>query len=344
MPLFKAGDLLFVLAAGLLLWGAQHHRKWDQFVPRPGTRISFPQFHTPSLFPQFHSPSLDWAPDIEVEFGWFAETGERIVWSGTRLAEQVSQGGVSLARGLRPPWNRWTQLAAEPQHVRTVVVDPGHGGRDPGAIGVRGLSEKWVTLRLSRALRSELEARGFRVITTRYGDQTVSLRRRIEIAEQQGGNLFVSLHANAAIQQDVNGIGTYYPDKSYARHNLRVAAGDSGTRAPQLDPAGRPFTYSNFSRTSSLSAELANAVHQRAVSSVRERYRSLSDRGVRSGPFYVLFLSSMPSVLVEVGFLTHQEEATRMQSETYLSLLAEAIAEGIAGHLTPATGIARTQP
>jgi N-acetylmuramoyl-L-alanine amidase len=213
-----------------------------------------------------------------------------------------------------------------------VVVDPGHGGRDPGATGVGGLQEKGVTLRLSRALRSELEARGFRVITTRYGDQSVSLRRRIAIAEQEGGDLFVSLHANAIPQQDVEGIVTYYPDKSYARHTERVAAEDSNTRDPQLDSLGRRFSDLTFSQTSDLSAELANSVHHRVVSNVREQHRSLSDLGVRSGPFYVLFLSSMPSVLIEAGFLTHQEEAARMQSDSYVSLLAKAIAEGIAGY------------
>jgi N-acetylmuramoyl-L-alanine amidase len=192
--------------------------------------------------------------------------------------------------------------------------------------------EKQVTLRLSRALRSELESRGFRVITTRYGDQTVSLRRRIAIAEQEGGDLFVSLHANAAPKPDVHGIGTYYPDKSYARHMLRVAAEGNNAQAPQVDSAGQPVSVSNFTQTYGLSAALANSVHHRAVSDVREQHPSLLDRGVRSGPFFVLFLSSMPSVLVEAGFLTHREEAARMQSDAYVSLLAEAIAEGIAGY------------
>jgi len=317
-----------VLAAGLLLWGAQHHRKLPQFVSRPGTSISLPRFDSTS----FDSASFDRALHVEVEVGWLAELGEQFVWSGMRLGEQLSQGAVSVAHGLRSPWSWSTRPSGELEPVRTVVVDPGHGGRDPGATGVEGLHEKWVTLRLSRVLRSELEARGFRVITTRYGDQTVSLRRRIAIAEQQEGDLFVSLHANATTERDVHGILTYYPDKSYERHTLRVAAEDGGTRPPKPDPAQQALTGPSFSQTSDLSAELADSVHKRVVSSVREQYRSVSDLGVRSGPFYVLFLSSMPSVLMEVGFLTHQEEAARMRSDTYVSLLAEAIAEGIAGY------------
>ena len=328
MSQFKARDLFFVLAVGLLLWGALHHRDLAEQIPRFGTPVSFQQLRAPSFDPA----SFDHALHVEVEVGWLAELGEQFVWTGMRLGEQVSQSAVSIAHGLRSPlsWPTWTP--AEPRQVRTVVVDPGHGGRDPGATGIGGLHEKSVTLRLSRALRSELEIRGFRVITTRYGDQTVSLRRRIAIAEQQRGDLFVSLHANAAPQQDVHGIGTYYPDKSYARHAVRVANEGSDRRAPQTDSAGRPFTDSNFSQTSDLAAELANSVHHRVISTAREQYRSLPDRGVRSGPFYVLFLSSMPSVLVEVGFLTHREEAARMQSDSYVSLLAKAIAEGIAGY------------
>jgi N-acetylmuramoyl-L-alanine amidase len=323
VPRIKTRDVVFVLAIGLLLWGAQHHRKWPQMISRPGTRIALPQFP---------SPDFDRAPHLEIEVDWLTELGEHVAWSSMRLAEQFSQRAANVADGLRSPWSWPTRPTNEHQYVRTVVVDPGHGGRDPGATGVGGLHEKEVTLRLSRALRSELETRGFRVITTRYGDQTVSLRRRIAIAEQEGGDLFVSLHANAAPQPGVQGIVTYYPDKNYARHILRVAAAGNGTPAPQLDSAERPPTDSSFTHTSDLSAELARSLHHRLVAGVRERYRSLADLGVRSGPFYVLFLSSMPSVLVEAGFLTHPEEAARMQSDAYVSLLAAAIADGIASY------------
>lgn len=324
MPRFKATDLFILLAVGLLMWVFLDRSRWQQLVVRPATQLSFPQFDPPSRH--------DWTPHAEVEVGWLAELGERFVWSGMRLAERFSQEAVSVASGLRSPWSWTTQPAGELHFVRTVVVDPGHGGRDPGATGVGGLSEKWVTLRLSRALRSELENRGFRVITTRYGDQTVSLRRRIEIAEQEGGDLFVSLHVNASTEHDVHGLMTYYPDKNYARHARRVADGAGGTPAAQLHLAGRTLIDSDSSKMFDLSAELAGAVHQRTVSGVRDSYRSLSDRGVRSGPFFVLFLSSMPSVLMEVGFLTHQQEAGRMRSDAYVSLLAAAIAEGIAGY------------
>jgi N-acetylmuramoyl-L-alanine amidase len=221
------------------------------------------------------------------------------------------------------------RLSSELRPLRTVVVDAGHGGSDPGAIGVGGLTEKWVTLRLARALVPLLEAQGFRVVQTREGDETLSLEERTARAEGEGGDLFVSLHANAAPRGSVRGIETYYLDKSYERHALRVASMENGVPQVELDPLQRALAELRVSHTSLLSAALAKSVQKSIVSDVRKRYRSVEDLGVKRGPFYVLFLASMPSILVEAGFVTHRAEARRLGSDAYLELVAEAIAEGV---------------
>jgi N-acetylmuramoyl-L-alanine amidase len=222
------------------------------------------------------------------------------------------------------------RLSAELRAVRTVVVDPGHGGSDPGATGVGGIQEKLVTLRVARALRPKLEAQGLRVVLTREGDRSLTLEERTAIAEGVRGDLFLSIHANAAPRPQLQGIETYYLDKGHERHTLRVAAHENGVRAADLDPLQRTLASFRVSQSSEQSALLAAAVHGELVSGVRGRFGEARDLGVKTGPFYVLFLSSMPSILIEAGFLTHREEARRLASPAYAELVAEQIARGVA--------------
>jgi N-acetylmuramoyl-L-alanine amidase len=209
------------------------------------------------------------------------------------------------------------------------VIDPGHGGTDLGALGRGGLSEKTVTLRFARMLRPKLEAQGLRVVLTREDDRTLSLEARTAIAEGVQGDLFLSLHANAAPRRQLQGIETYYLDKSHERHTLRVAAAENGVSPAELDPLQRTLASFRVSQSSEQSAGLAAAVHGELVRGLRGRYPSVRDLGVKTGPFYVLFLSSMPSILVEAGFLTHAEEARRLASPAYLDLVAARIAQGV---------------
>jgi N-acetylmuramoyl-L-alanine amidase len=239
-------------------------------------------------------------------------------------------------RGAAPPGRRGgasdpgaPRLAPDLRALRTVVVDAGHGGRDPGARGRGGIVEKHVTLRIARALRRRLEAEGLRVVLTRDGDRSLGLEERTALAEGVGGDLFISLHANAAPRGELQGIETYYLDKSHERHNLRVAAHENGVPPAALDPLQRTLAALRASETSDQSAALAAAVHGELVRGLRGRYREVDDLGVKTGPFYVLFLASMPSILVEAGFLTHPVEARRLASADYAELVAARIARGV---------------
>jgi N-acetylmuramoyl-L-alanine amidase len=254
---------------------------------------------------------------------------------GPRPADAPAPGRAFAARpgsrrGAGPPRGA-PRLAADLRGVRTVVVDPGHGGSDPGAMGIGGLREKLVTLRIARALRPKLEAQGLRVVLTREGDDTLSLEERTAIAEGVGGDLFLSIHANAAPRAQLQGIETYYLDKSHERHTLRVAAHENGVAAAELDPLQRTLASFRVSQSSEQSALLAAAVQAELVRGLRGRFGGgVRDLGVKTGPFYVLFLSSMPSILVEAGFLTHREEARRLGSPAYAEVVAERIARGVA--------------
>ncbi len=222
--------------------------------------------------------------------------------------------------------------------VHTVVVDAGHGGADPGAIGPGGLREKDVTLAVALDVEKRLVARGFRVVMTRRNDATVSLEERTALAEGVGGDVFLSIHVNAAARSNANGIETYYLDRTHERHTLRVAARENGVPASALDPLQRAVAGLRIGEVGASSATLARTVHGELIRGVRDAFGSVANLGVKQGPFHVLFLSSSPSILVEVGFLTHRSEARRLQTRWYRQVLAEHIARGLAqyrSHGTP---------
>jgi N-acetylmuramoyl-L-alanine amidase len=229
--------------------------------------------------------------------------------------------GERDAEGLRLP--------AGLRGIQTVVLDPGHGGRDPGAIGVGGVREKQVTLALARALAEDLEALGFDVVLTRKDDRFLDLEERTAIAEAARGDLFVSLHANAARRVSVRGVETYYLDENHERHSLTVAARENGVDPSEVNELQRTLAKLRVSEVSPHSRRLAELIQHRIVSGMPRPFRPVPDLGVKKGPFYVLFLSSMPAVLVEAGFLTNRTEAKRLRDAAYRDALAEQIARAL---------------
>lgn len=212
--------------------------------------------------------------------------------------------------------------------IRTVVVDPGHGGKDPGAIGVGKLFEKKVTLRVSKALGKALEELGFQVVYTRQDDRTLTLEERTAFAESANGDLFISVHANAAPRHSVRGVETYYLDQNHERHALNLAARENGIPRGEVNVLQETLAKLHMEELSPHSHRLARAVQQRLVTGLPRKLRP-DDLGVKKGPFYVLFLSNMPAILVEVGFLTNKTEAKRLRDGKYLDLLGAQIAEGV---------------
>jgi N-acetylmuramoyl-L-alanine amidase len=248
-------------------------------------------------------------------------------------------------------WRTPERESAEPRlpsgmrSVQTVVVDAGHGGQDPGAIGIGGLREKDVTLKLAVALGRRLEDRGFRVVQTRADDRKLGLEERTAIAEAARGDLFVSLHTNSAPRRSVKGVETYYLDADHDRHSLTVAARENGIDRREVNPLQRMMAKLRVSEVSLHSRRLAQLVQHEIVHGMPRRYRPVGDLGTKKGPFYVLFLSSMPAALVETGFITNRTEAKRLRDQGYLNAMADQIAEALvryrAGGPTVASGSAR---
>jgi N-acetylmuramoyl-L-alanine amidase len=237
-----------------------------------------------------------------------------------------------------------SRLPADLRIPQTIVLDPGHGGNDPGAIGVGGLREKDVTLRLALALKPKLESRGFQVVMTRNGDRTLTLEERTAIAEGARGDVFVSLHANAAPRRALHGIETYYPDENHERHSETVVARENGIPRSELNALQRTLARLRVGEVSPKSRRLAEHLQQELVTGLPREYRPVNDLGVKKGPFYVLFLSSMPSVLVESGFVTHAAEAKRLGDDRYVEALAEQIAQGLSDYRGATTAITASVP
>ena len=220
-------------------------------------------------------------------------------------------------------------LPMELRRIQTVVIDPGHGGKDPGAIGVGGLREKDVTLSLARSLRTALLARGFDVILTRERDETLSLLERTAKAEGVGGDVFISLHANAAPNRKAQGVEIYTLDRDAQRQTRRLAARENGVAMGQVDPLQHLLAQLRLSEVSLRSVQLAEFLHEELRDGWGERWPSVAHAKILHGPFYVLYLSNMPSLLLEAEFLTHRRGAKRLQDPRYLDAMAREIADAM---------------
>lgn len=232
------------------------------------------------------------------------------------FADGAADGGVSaLPMSLRP--------------VRVVVVDAGHGGRDPGAIGIDGIREKDVTLALARVLERKLRRAGFEVVQTRRGDRSLSLVERTAIAEGAGGDVFVSLHANASPRPDRDGLELFTLDEHAERQTLRLAARENGVALRDVDPLQRLVAELRLSEAGERSGLLAAQIHRTIANGMGRRWPSVREPARKRGPFYVLYLSDMPALLVEAGFVTHAADAVRLRDPDYLDALATTIARGV---------------
>lgn len=178
-----------------------------------------------------------------------------------------------------------------PKGKLVVVIDPGHGGKDSGAVGIGGVQEKNVILPIGKRIAEVLERNGIQVIMTRDSDYFVTLPGRITIAQRAKADVFVSIHANSAgaNRPEVNGLETYYYDNGLT---------------------------------------LARIVHNKILQNLNIR-----DRNVRKARFYVLRKNSMPSILVETGFVTGRQDVANLNSPAYQNKMADAIAQGILQYL-----------
>jgi N-acetylmuramoyl-L-alanine amidase len=219
-----------------------------------------------------------------------------------------------------------------------VMIDPGHGGYDPGTQSSAGALEKDLALQIATRLKAALEARGIRAELTRSTDVFISLAERTRIANSAGADLFVSIHLNSSPNTDTTGIEVYYLNNTTDRATIRLArmenAGADGYGAPNDSNLNYILTDLRQNYKAIEAASLARMIDAETVADLDAGLGlNVNALGAKMGPFYVLVGAHMPAVLVECGFMSNAAEAARLESPQYQDVLAGAIATAVAHHL-----------
>jgi N-acetylmuramoyl-L-alanine amidase len=214
--------------------------------------------------------------------------------------------------------------------IRRIVVDAGHGGHDPGAIGPQRVREKDVTLAMARRLARRLRAEGFQVVLTRSDDRYLALEERTALANTARGDLFVSIHANAHPRRARSGVETYFLNVADDRYAARLAARENGLDTEDgMGDVARILTDLDAKASADSSRKLAQLVQREVCGGVRARVGEVRDLGVKSALFYVLLGARMPAVLVETAFISNRVEERRLTSSSYQDEVAAGIARAV---------------
>lgn len=285
------------------------------------------------------------------------------VFSSKTVAEENRPGGGADATAAkstpwpkepedRKPGKKETQTAQDVlaqlgMTIGTVMIDAGHGGRDPGALQyirvkdskgrlrkkIRTM-EKDVTLRMARILGETLKRRGYNVLYTRTADKKVQLEDRALAANIKKADLFISLHCNANNSSKVRGFETYYLGRARNDIVLKLAAKENNVDPVKISDTQKIVMDLVHSFKIKESKSLAGHVQKNSVSRLRRKFKGINDHGARSAPFFVLIGAKMPAVLVEIGYITNSTEAKLLRSESYLQTVADGIVSGIEAYKT----------
>ena len=250
----------------------------------------------------------------------FGEEGIRLVFDVSREIQQAA----AKSGGPAPPSRRV---------LRTIVIDPGHGGEEVGAIGAAGTYEKDLTLSLARALKTKLEERfPLRVVMTREGDLSVPLETRTAVANENKAELFLSIHLNSSRSKRATGAETYFlslqasderSEELARKENLDdLEEGEEEAEPPDEDELALELMLWDLAQSQHLadSQRLATLIQTELNTAL-----DLRDRGVRQAPFSVLMGAGMPAVLLELGFLSNPEEEDKLLDPAYRSDLLDAV-------------------
>lgn len=224
--------------------------------------------------------------------------------------------------------------------VKSIIIDPGHGGEDPGAVGRRGTLEKSLTLDIARRLRDRLKRySNFQVFMTREKDQTLSLSERINFANRINADLYISIHVNYLPEKPLNIIETYYFGPYYDEETLRLS---------ELENKGSKYTLADFKEIAHKigntiklqeSKALATSIQKSLFGNISKDNHAILDYGTKTAPFVVLLGVDMPSVLAEVSCLSNSDEELKLNDDDYRNSIAFYLEEGILDYLNNSLAI-----
>ncbi len=215
------------------------------------------------------------------------------------------------------------------RQIARVVLDPGHGGKDTGAVGPAGTKEKDVTLDVAHRVAPVLSAQGIQVVLTRDDDRFVSLEERTARANSFAADLFVSIHCNASESKGRRGIETYVLDTTRDEIAARVAARENATTQDNSAELASILGGMRMADEAARSTRFAQLLQRASTTAARSRFGDAVDGGVHTAGFYVLVGARMPSVLFETSYISNSTEEQRLASDEYRQLLADAIANAV---------------
>jgi len=213
--------------------------------------------------------------------------------------------------------------------VSRIVIDAGHGGHDPGAQG-NGLNEAELTLDVAQRLQKLLAKQpGVEVVMTRDSDVFIPLQERTAIANREGADLFLSIHANASRNLEARGVETYFLNFANTREAEAVAARENAGSAQTMHNLPDIVKAIALNNKLNESRDLAETVQKSMVTRLSAKSKQLRDLGVRQAPFVVLIGAGMPSVLAEISFITHKQEGSLLKTAAYRQQIAQALFDGL---------------
>lgn len=221
--------------------------------------------------------------------------------------------------------------------VSRIVIDPGHGGKDPGAIGPGGVREKDLVLQIGKLLAQRLRLEGFEVFLTRTTDTFLTLEQRTTFANEKRADLFVSVHINSNKDRTVRGIETYFLNLTTDATAIEVAARENATTQKSLSDLQLIINDLMLNSKINESSKFASSVHAGVMTSALGVGYAGRDLGVRQAPFYVLLGAQMPSILLELGFITNSRDIGLLKRRSYQEALVDGIAKGINSYIMNTT-------
>ncbi len=256
------------------------------------------------------------------------------VWGEGAAAPQATlpKAAVKLPSGKIPPGSIARSLALG---VSRIVIDAGHGGKDPGAKGYcRKAREKDITLSIAKRLKKKLETRlGCEVIMTRSSDKFLTLEERTAFANTKDADLFISIHVNAHRNKSAYGVETYFLNLATDEDAIRVAAMENATSTKNISDLQTILMDLMQNAKINESSRLASHVQTQIVGHLKQHYSSVRDKGVKQAPFYVLLGAQMPAILVETSFISNPRECKRLMDPTYQNRLSDGIVLGIENYI-----------
>jgi N-acetylmuramoyl-L-alanine amidase len=221
--------------------------------------------------------------------------------------------------------------------IKIIVIDPGHGGKDSGAVGPTGLKEKDVALAISKKLRTALKKKcKCKVYLTRNNDRFIELDDRTVFANSLNADLFISVHLNSHRNRRARGIETYFLSPARSKDEMETAARENMIANRSSNPVENDLAYimSDMASTQKIndSVTLAKSIQRHMIKGLRRTHSGIKDKGVKQAMFYVLWRATMPSILVETGFISNRVEERRFKTRAFQTAIAESIARGVSAY------------